>query len=602
MPTITAIWSVRTPPSIATFKGALRAFWRFLDSYEAWMHESGQEVPRVRRLHQITGAILEMLSQPGPDGRWKALTDTRANTFRALIAEAIHQHGIPALHVSALPSRQAIPKETPTEEEGLSLIRHLRGEVSVIFRRWQRADQLARGGRDLVAVYVENGYQMPAGFIAVEADAHATYRALIARTGHVLPKVSDLPFAFAGKTVPPWWPTYEGDRIPPNRKPGDRVTWFDCIDGLYPTSQDIATLALLCLARSAWNPATLLNLNIKDWKSTYDQDHAWIFSRKERANGLLQHTISSMSHPTGIYQIITRLLERNAPLRTWLSAHRDSYTKTDIALRSPWFGSSDLPGDLFFVADPRSTAILNRCLVSHIAKHNQDPKGKVHVRHMSSGDFRDVAAAIMFRESRYSMWMLMLLLGHRSMATTRAYGYRHASRQESHRLVAAVVEDSLNQIVQTGSWDPTLTRARMEGVPVTPEALNRLNEYRKNRTYSGAVCTNPFKPPVSIDPTHPNDGQTRCAQGHLCVARACPQSIVLNDSLSDVCKTAAELEWRQSHTGIVRFATGSEQDDLLYLRETMKQWPKEDVDNHLSLWRVRIERGEHKPLLFGGQH
>ena len=201
------------------------------------------------------------------------------------------------------------------------------------------------------------------------------------------------------------------------------------------------------------------------------------------------------------------------------------------------------------------------------------------------------------------MWVLMVMLGHQNMATTRAYGFRHVSRQESHRLVAKVVDDALQQIETKHAWDPTLTRASVEGIEVTAAGLERLEEHRRQRrTYGGAICTDPCNPPPSIDPTHPRDGRSPCVQGHLCVSRACPRAVVLNDSLTDIAKTVAELEWKRAHTGIVRFAIGSEEQDLAYLQKTLEQWDYKKVEEHLALWRDRIERGEHVPLMFGGQH
>ena len=606
MPSIIALFGGRPPVRLKFLKGVIRGFWRFLDAYEAWVESRAQFEYRIDRLHHVTGVILELFSQPGPDDRWTAAHDSHLSVMRTLILDAVNHHELPVLSVSSHTRRRATPRDPPSHEEGLSIIRYLRGEVASIFRRWQRADMLARDGRDLIAICAESGGRMPSELQATEADAHATFRALANRLGHPLPSIGAfydaIPQHFRRKQLPKWWPRYDERIAARGRLAGDLVSWSDCIAGAYPTSQDVATCALLCIARSAWNPGTLLNIEIDDWWNSYDQDHAWIYAKKDRAAGSLQHTISAKSHPTGIYRIVLRLIERNAPLRSWISENPESIPTPELALRSPWLGSSNKPSDLIFVADPRNTATLNGTLKTHVAGHNAQPEAKIQVRPISSSDFRDIAAAIMYKESRYNMWVLMLMLGHRSIATTRIYGYSRAGRQESHQLVSQVVSDMFDQALQTRRWDPALARARIEGIPVTSVGLQHLEEYRKTRTYSGAICKNPFDPPTNIDPGNPKDGRSRCVQGHLCVARGCPQGIVLNDSLADICKTVAELEWRRTHTGTVRFSVGSEEQDLFYLQETLKQWPAAKVAKQLALWRERIARGEHKPILYAGQH
>lgn len=602
MPTIAATYAGRSPLQVRDLKSCLRAFWRFSDAYEAWLMSNGVALPRIDHLHQVSGAILQAFSEPGPEGRWKAKVGTPARVVRALILDAVHNSDLAPMSLAALSNSRSTPKDVVSEEEGIQLIRHLRGAVTQIFHRWKRADRLAEKGSDLVAMFRDGRCGAGEGYRPSEADAHATYRALIQSTGHPLPYVSALLSACNRKgDLPGWWPRYQLDHLPAHRSVGDPVSWRDCAAGLYPTSADVATCALLCLGRSAWNPVVLLSIDIDDWSASYDEDHAWIHSRKDRAGGTIQHGISALRHPTGFYQVVSRLIARNAPLRAWLVDNRDAVSTPALALRSPWLGSSIKPSDLFYVADPRSTSTLNNWLTSHILEHNRQSDAKVQVSKMTTKDFRTVAAAAMYRESRYSMWVIMLMLGHKDLATTRSYVYRHAGRQESHRLVVQVVGDVMDQIERTQAWDPVITRAHVEGVDVTPEARQRLEAHRKRRTYAGALCNDPCHPPTEIDPTHPQDGRSHCIQGHLCIARACPQATALNDSLGDICKCVADLEWRQLHSGAVRFSTGSEDRDLEHLRETLKQWPFQAVEQHLALWRGRIQRGEHRPIWFGGQ-
>lgn len=606
-PTMVRRYGDLPPSRLSMLASCMRAFWRFLDKYEAWLQANQQSVPRIDRLHQITGAVLELWWQPGPSAGWDAVPLTMGRTFRALIVDAIYERGLDTPIISVLPGRYVSRKDTPTEDEALSLIRFLRYEVASIFKRWVRADRLALEGRDLIEILHDNGNKWPNDQVATEADAHATYRSLIQRIGNPLPTALDLQIALnpggsKRRQTPIWWPRYCENESSAGAVQRGTVSWSDCTAGLYPTSQDVSICALLCLARSAWNPATLLSLDVNNWHSQYDDENSWIYAPKMRAGGALQHSVSPIKSSTGMYAILSKLIDRTRSLREWISSHPDSFRQSSLALRSPWIGSSNKPSDFAFVLDPRNSATMNGWLKILIARHNANPSRSAKVRHLTASDFRDIAAAVMYRRSHYSMWVIKLMLGHKDLATTSAYGYRQANRNESHELVAQVFNKTFEQIQHTRTWRASLTRAHVENVEVTSEDMDRLNAYRERRTYSGAICMNPRQPPPSIDPTHPQDGRSRCAQGHLCIARACPQSVVLEDSLSDICKSVVELEWKQRHLGLVRFSVGSEERDLSFLRRTLEQWPMDEVRAHMEMWRSRIANGEHRPLLFAGVH
>lgn len=610
MVAIREVHTGRPLTSVQALISGMRSFWRFLDDYEGHLADVGTRLPRIDHLHQITGPLLDLWSQPGPAAKWSAAGETYARTVRRLILDAIDVHRLPAVRLTAVRNRARVPKDTLSEDAALALIRFLTKRVADIFRRWKRADLLAAKGRDLLLLLNER-HTLPLTILPTEADAHATYRALIEKTGNPLPGLNDL-WNFLEKIgkkntrrkcLPHWWPSYPKGSRQIGESPSVVVSLNDCAGGLYPSTKDLSLIALLCLARSAWNPSTLLRLNVDDWNDTYDEDHKWIYAPKNRSGGALQYAVSASKHLTGMYSMLSQLVSRSAPIRAMslMSVAEDELGEQ--AKQSIWHGytsgPSVKPATLDYIQGPKSMGrLLGQCIV----QVNADPSNSVKIAHTTPGDFRDIAAAIMYRASRYSMWTLMIMLGHKNIATTRLYGFRHHARAESDRLVVRTLDDVFQQIKQKKVWEASITRARLEGVDINPEALERLAIYRKSKTYSGAHCSNPFEPPSAIDPNHPSDGRTRCVQGHLCVARACPQAVVTPDSLEHICKTVAELEWRQANTGIVRFWTGSEEEDLLTLKKILCLWPAELVDRHLSGWRNRIASGEHFPLLFAGQH
>lgn len=598
---IRLVCATGTFPYLHRVLHSMRTFFRFLDKYEQAVNAKTAEPTRIVNLHHISGALLELASQPGPDGRWQPCNASVMAAIRSVISRAVDHHELPELSWASISRPRPTPRDTPTEEEGLAIIRHLRTKVLGMLRRWQRADTLASQGRDLSLLFEEGGHTACRQAKPKEADAHATFRALMLRTGNPLPLATDFYSTFkSGGVFPAWWPrhpaTWDTEWMPPFHG------WAELAKGVYPSSEDVATCALLCLARSAWNPSTLLSLEINDWFSNFDSDNAWVYAAKERSRGALQYTISPRAHQSGIYRIVSTMIERTEPLRQLLIADPTLSKRAEIGKRSPWIGLSMKPAEVLYVADPREIRTLNNWLKRLVEECNMSLDPDKKVRHITASDFRDIAAASTFRRSNYSMLMLMVLLGHKSISSARSYGLRKSSREESHGLVIKVVQDIFEQSKVSQSWDPTLTRAAVEGITVSAEARKRLEEYRANRTYSGALCSDPFHPPTEIDPNHPNDGRSVCVQGHLCIAKACPRATVLNDSLDDICKTIAELEWRELNTPAVRFHVSSAANDLETLRLTAKQWPVTEVEARTSHWRRLIDDGSHRPLVWAGQY
>lgn len=603
LPVIRADYSHLSPRRIRSPQAALRSFWRYLDSYESWRETNGSVV-RIDSLAKVTASVVDPWANPGPNGVWQAAPFAYHSEIRRLVVRAIELAGGRSVLFAPVRVRKAEPKDTATEQEGLRIIRYLRKEVARIFSEWRRTDALAKQGRDLLAIAIANGGTLPDGIEPVEADAHATFRSFVASTRMPHASVRELnrlTVAPSRKSLPTWWPRHAKDCDARGIKAGEIVSWSTCQKGAYPGSTEVVTIALLALARTGWNVATLLAMDYEDWSAQHDDEHFWLHAKKERSEGARQYSISRGRQVTGSYQIITRLIERSSPLRKAAMAADDSLGLTHSELRSPWLGLNAKPGFPLFVPNVHRGGSLSPVMRIHIEAMNSEAPVEERVRSVTPSDFRDIAAAVTYRDSRYNAWILMVMLGHKNMSTTRAYGFRHAARQESHRQVIGVVSDVLEQVSTKRSWDPALTRAKLEGIEITDAALERLEDYRKMRTYSGAVCRDPYDPPASIDPTHPKDGVSRCIQGHLCVARACPQATVLNDSLDDICKMLAELESKRSMLGMVRFAAGSEQVDMKYLSRTLEQWPRESVQKHLGYWREEIANGRHIPLMFAGQ-
>jgi len=211
-------------------------------------------------------------------------------------------------------------------------------------------------------------------------------------------------------------------------------------------------------------------------------------------------------------------------------------------------------------------------------------------------DFRDVFADAVHRGGNYSILLTQIALGHKSLATTRRYLRSLAWRRESEGQLNFLVTALFDQIEVHKKIDFTLLRANMDGLKVTQEQINRLEIYRKNRTYSGLGCSDPTNPPEWIDPRNPRDGSEVCKQGHRCPS--CPKGRVFEDSLPNIARYAAELEWKQKNYGDIRWYQSTDCLDLEVYRETLKQWPANRVEAELELWRAKLDSGEHEVLIF----
>lgn len=598
-PTLSANLANVTPRAAVVRRNALLSFWRFLDALEGHMSSEGIPFKRVVRLHDLTARHFALFSSPGLKGAWEATLDTRAVHVRGMIKAAISDHDLPDLMLPAL----RIPlsrRETPSEEHGLAVIRYLRSEAISIIRRWRRVDQLARRGRNLIELYRKQPkfMDMP-DFVCTEEDAHATYRALIKAAGSAVPRISDLAamFGMRGRSLPAWWARYPRG----HERSGSQVNWHDMVSGCYPTSADVSTFFLLFVARSAWNPTTAASINLSDWTAEYDAQNAWLYAPKDRSRGAMQWTVSRTGETTGCHSLVSALLERTEPIRRHIKEHPKQCSLPDVVARSPWIGVTVKGGQRpVFVVDPYDTRTVNNWLFSMIERQNE-ASGKKSVK-MTIGAFRDIAAAAIFRDSRYSSWVMMVLLGHKNLATTRSYGYRRASFEESFSLISEVIDDLFSQIKVNRVFDITLTRAKLSRLSVSDKDIERLHAARRHRTYDGSGCANPFNPPKDIDPGNPRDGCTLCVQQHRCASSGCSNCFVFTDSLEHLCRRVAELEHVRASVGLVRFEAGSDASDLERLHATLLQWPVDAVITGINKWSDRIACGEHRPVLFAGQH
>jgi len=609
LPVVRAHAQGKRPLAIGRIRSALRMFFRFLDQYETWAN-SVADIKSHLKIEVVDDLSPHLLLtwQAPPFAVSTAIGESPYGFVASIIASARAYQRLPAMWIPAIRRKKQGPADVPDEGSGRDLINELVTRFGQVLTRWQRADDLARRGRNLVDLFSNSPPTLSSRERAemlrdcTEADLHATYRAYIAKSGSIpfnfREVLSQLGYSENHRDLPGWWPEYQADH--PNA--GSAVKVDDMLKGLYPSFEDTVITVLLLCGRTGWNQATALALDTSkdaNWFCKYSEKLVWMFAYKHRSRDW-QDTLSWVKKRTGPYQIVVRFMERVQPLKAAILNDPSTCAMPNLALRSPWIYI--LPR-----ADARSVVrvlepdhsdlkpVLKRVIESYNERNPQSPLSKIR-----PSDLRDVFAGAIYKKSGYSLFLTQVALGHKQSRTTfhylRSRAFRNESEKSKNQLIVAV----FNQIQVHRKLDLTLLRAEMEGYQLTDDDIRRLEEARKNKTYSGMYCSRPANPPAYIDPANPRDGSTICRQGHRCAA--CPNGRVFNDSFEYLARRCAELEWLKDTTPAALFENSSDSDDLQVLRATLQQWPEGQVQAAIQNWTDQIRSGTHMPIRFAGEH
>lgn len=584
----------RRPQAMNGMLHELRSFWRFLDSFEATLLKQGIEnIEFVNRVEQIQTLHGERWLRPLKN-EWPAARPEKYRAISAIIQESLHAGGWPPMYWAYAPNPDRVSrKDIPSKEQGIALVRLLTKQTHAIWKRWAEADAMAEIGRNILGLTSHELSKLT----VTEADIHTTYRAVIRQTGDptpILDKMTDL----IGTTRyrPSWWPTHPVG----HSRAGVKINLEnDILPGLYATGEDLYCLSSLFMVLSGWNPGTLFAMDCSSdasWFRTYGEGLVWLHSYKARS-GSWQDTISPEGHAAHCYQIVLRLIDRSRPLREKLAKDPKLCDLPEIAERSPWISAQDSKKIRVLGSHSNSQLLQYLAKISRELGANYSATGYPLFK---TSDLRDVFAEAVHRGGNYSIFITQMALGHKSLYTTRRYLRSLAWRKESEGKLNELMSSFFSQIEVHRLIDFSLLRAKMDGVNVTAEQITRLELYRKNRTYSGLGCSDPTAPPNWIDPLNPLDGEQRCVQGHRCPS--CPNGKVFKDSLSQLAKCTAELEWKQKEFGDIRWYQSTDSLDLEVFRATLQQWPDEQVENELAQWRKKINDGEHFIIIAAGAH
>jgi hypothetical protein len=582
----------KKPEQMRGLVSQLRNFWRFLDFCEKDTFH--RKLARVDNLCDIDTVHGVRWLRPMSDATLPVNSQIYY-AVSALIRNARNTLGLAPLYWPPAPRHgTGERKDIPTISQGITLIKVLTKEAHKIWDRWKKSDELALCGRILEAKTLP---ELIGGGI-LEADLHATYREVIRRNGIPIPSAHDIGQfmginQYSKLSMQKWWPKHPKGHV----RAGKPINIEnDLMPGMYPTDLDLFCLSNLFMARTGWNASTTFNLDCSSmdkWCRAYGEGAFWLSSYKVRG-GSWQDTVSPENHAGHCYQIVTRLLKRNYVLRKSLTVDSSKCKLFDIATRSPWVSAQDSK-NVGVLAD-HSGRRIREYLKNLIDEFNDERTFGDNLPFFKPSDFRDVFADAVHRGGNYSIFVTQISLGQKSLTSTRRYLRSRAWRAESEGKLHDLLIALFDQVEVHRKVDFTLLRAKMDGLQITQDQLSKLETYRKNRTYSGLGCTDPLHPPDWIDPGNPQNGSQVCKQGHRCPS--CPNGKVFEESLPYLARYMAELEWKQKKFGDVRWYSSTDSLDFEVYRNTLQQWPLENVEAHLNFWRKKIDSGEHRVLIF----
>lgn len=629
-PTLTALARGCRLNTLQTRVSALRTFWRFLERYQAVF-------PGRLDAELLGGALGQLWLYPPSAVMAKCPNSSTYFNVARIIQNAL---GLGHFFWPSHPSERDIDRDVPSEDEARSAF-HLLSEIATrgiepnakdpmslgIFRRWSRADELAAQGRVLMDEYRDRSGRFI--FTVTEADLHATYRAIIARTGDPLPSKSVVAEAFGNtkEALPLWWTSISG--------------FYTIVFGLYPSASDLQCLSQLFESRTGWNPSTTAALDITNslWARPHGNptNDLWLIESWKNRSIDWQYTICRGRVLTGPYRIITTLIERTRPLRELLSSDpsclniesdddADKHALAQRAATSPWLAASSrsASGKVFYLGLRPSAAsewfrkqlivhnarvasknvaideynaqlaLQNERIAAEIARVPPESKKSSispRVRAVAipasfrPSDWRDIYATRVFQDSRYSMIVVQWALGHKHLKTTRTYLRNRLWRAYSERRMQEFQIVMFDELA-AGRCDPTILHARLEfGFHLSDEGLARLSRYRLAVTEYGYACPSLCDPPPEVDPGNPRDGQTRCT-GHCA---GCPLGFAFD--ASRMVKELVTLENIRTHTSITVWEESQLAGDVDQLRIDLDQWPAEEIQALRDFWEGEFASG-----------
>lgn len=588
---------------------ALTAWWRLLDQIESRVGDR----QRITSVLQLT----EIHRQAAAD---RGLARKHVAMFLAIVNQTRNALGQKSLYWK-LPEKKEPTRHLAPKTHFDLIRRTIKQRWFKVLDRWERTEQLLVGVSNSATSNPDSSDhtdRMPRKLSAEDTRLRMNYQHFLEvaeKTGRARPSGDML---YQGMTSSAF--SFKGFSV------------REMLAGFYPNGDDIRVAFHLCLARTGWNPAVLLSLDVNTkFIETHPMDDRRYVLRgtKDRAGGAEQIHEGLFKSQGSAGSVLQKLQEKTAPLRTQLQDDLAKCKKDreksladglalqvasldrrimelESAVRSPWiYASTASGGDLVArLTDTNygtsSNAAKGSYLQVLVREINSNLPPDQQVSHITASDFRDGFAYDIYQASGGSILAVYKALSHRSIESTSTYLRTTLLKAEHQKLFGTFSQALWSEIEVRSAVDPTVLAKWSRDGSLTVDQRNRLNSYRNvMMTRLGTGCRDPFNPPKHIDPNFIADGKSMChvQRCTLCVEHA----VIMPESMQGLCKRLVELRHLKSQMSArTTLNVASLDEELKNLELVLLAFDEDEVRKSVLSWTNRIESGEYRGIEFDG--
>jgi hypothetical protein len=580
--------------NVHTCTDSLKVWWSILDAVEAAAASTGQHMDRVRDVRQLTEAHYLMAHQR------RGIGQTRFTKFLLFANLTLAKLGARQLYWDS-PESPSPLRRLPPDEHVKALRIGLKREWQKTLRRWELAD----GWR--------SGAIAPSGPEEVRLFKHyCHFDAIREKLGKVLPSQKEL----AG-----------GDQ---NFTRKTKLLCNVMKNGLFPDRWDADAAFHQCLSATGWNPCTLYGLDAtKNILHTHPKNPDQFLlngetyelaGAKPRAGGREQIVIGLWKTTVGAGYIIRKMLERTAPLRALLlqelSVERARYAemndsgagravlnaqfvriqKLKAGCLSVWL-YADQFACINWLKDKNvvSYSVKGRVKATYLSmltlkiNAQRADRGVPPIEGLTPSDFRDAFATYVYRQSGGNILAVMRLLNHASVRSSQLYVDNNILNAENNATYLKFVNTLFGELEQ-GRIDLTILAHLVRHGEVTPEMLERLDEYRRlQKSRIMVACKDPRNPPPNID--RGADGRKLCGPQRCLLCKE--NAIFLPESLDGIAMRVEELLALQRVLPMETWFKSHFPEELKNGMAILRLWDATPVAQARAKWADAIAAGGH---------
>jgi len=394
---------------------------------------------------------------------------------------------------------------------------------------------------------------------------------------------------------------------------------------------DVRDIYILFLAKTGWNPSTVLNIDVNDCIRPHptDSDRHIVHAIKERGGGYEQSAVGLNKTQIAPGSLLRAVLQRTRSLREEVTAELTkreaelqkaraaggdtaalelSVARLRRAARSPWIfrpttgpnrgGFSVLTQENVNMSGGRGSPLTStRAMVEIVREANRTRPGKDQISEdLSLTDFRDAFIAFAYEKSGYDWLMAKLAAGHQSIQSAITYLRNRRFKNYGFDQVTKLGEALFNEIRKHRVVDAAFLFRLVQVGEITEAQRQRwMND--KDRTRMGTGCRDFKHPPAWIAPEHVEGAGCRIQRCILC-----KHAIVFKDSADGLCRRLAELRHLKTEISMTTWMESLFGDELEALEATLADFPAEDVERLQGDWTAKIRAGEHRVLAMEGAY